>query len=400
MELIIRNAKAYGHNGLVDIGVENGTILEVSASIAAKGDSEIDAQGYFVSPGLIDLHTHIDKCLISDRFPADTDREALSARILNSRQIKLDMSIEDIRSRAAEFYRMAVCNGTTMTRTFVEADRFIGMKAVDGLLQVKQELAHLMDLQTIAFAQEGWYHTPGTYEEGCEEYLIKALERGVDIIGGNINATVWKSRPEDQIDRMFEIAKQFNCDIDMHIDNADDGRAFSLAYLAEKTLREQYQGRVAAGHAVGIAHVPDDIAFAAMDRVREAGISIVVLPTRMKLTRVKDFLRHGVNVVLGTDNIRDVFVYLGNADMIETMLLLARILNVGSDAELEAIYQMGTVNAARAARLTNYGIQPDCSVDLVIFKAHSVAETIITQARRLYVLKHGKIVAQDGELVR
>jgi cytosine deaminase len=241
---------------------------------------------------------------------------------------------------------------------------------------------------------------PDTYEDGCEEYLLQALMKGIEIIGGNINATVWKSRPEDQIDRMFEIANRFDCDMDMHIDNADDARAFALPYLAEKTIKEQYQGRVAAGHAVGIAHVADHIAYAAMERIREAGITITVLPTRMRLTRVEEFIQHGVNVAMGTDNIRDVFVYLGNADMIETMLLMARILNVGSEAELEEIYKMATVNAAKAARLAEYGIREGCPADLVIFKARSPAETIITQAKRLYVIKNGSVVAEDGELVK
>ena len=397
-DLIIRNANALGYDGLVDILIQDGRITDIVKATKDKGVKEIDVGGRFVSPGLVDAHAHLDKALIKDR-EGSHDSQSLRDRILNTRDIKRAMTVEDVKERALELIKLSVVNGITTIRTFVEADDYVEMRAVDGILQAKEEARDLVDLQTIAFAQEGWFNTPDTIENGDERYLIEALKRGIDIIGGNVNKTVWPSSPEEQVDRMFEIAKEYDRDIDMHLDNADNSEAFTLPYVIEKTIENNYQGRVAAGHVVGIAHVDEDIRKETIKKVKEAGITISVLPSRIQLTCVREFLEGGVNVSIGTDNYQDKFVYFGNSSLLERMLLLARLINVKSDEELAEVYKMGTSNAAQSLRLEDYGLSKGKKADIAIFDAKSMYQTVMELPNCLYVIKNGKIVAESGKIV-
>lgn len=379
-DLIIRKARAFGYEGLVDIAVKDGKIVGIAEQVQDKGRQEIAAEGRFVSPGLVDAHAHLDKALIFDRKTGNAEmdrRVTLKDMIMATRQLKREMTPEDVKERALELIKLSVAHGITTIRTYVEADPFIELRAAEGILMAKEEARDLVDLQTIAFAQEGWFTTPGTIESGDEKYLREALEMGIDLIGGNVNKTVWPSSPEAQIDRLFAIAREFDCDIDMHLDNADSAEAFSLPYVIDKTLENDYQGRVSAGHVVGIAHVEEKTRKQTIKGVKEAGITIAVLPSRMRLTCVREFMEGGVNISIGTDNYRDKFVYFGNPSLVERMLLLARIIDTQDDEELAEIYKMGTYNAARALRLADYGLDVGKRADLVVFDAYNLYDTVM-----------------------
>lgn len=400
-DLIIRKARAFGYEGLVDIAVKDGKIVGIAEQVQDKGRQEIAAEGRFVSPGLVDAHAHLDKALIFDRKTGNAEmdrRVTLKDMIMATRQLKREMTPEDVKERALELIKLSVAHGITTIRTYVEADPFIELRAAEGILMAKEEARDLVDLQTIAFAQEGWFTTPGTIESGDEKYLREALEMGIDLIGGNVNKTVWPSSPEAQIDRLFAIAREFDCDIDMHLDNADSAEAFSLPYVIDKTLENDYQGRVWAGHVVGIAHVEEKTRKQTIKGVKEAGITIAVLPSRMRLTCVREFMEGGVNISIGTDNYRDKFVYFGNPSLVERMLLLARIIDTQDDEELAEIYKMGTYNAARALRLADYGLDVGKRADLVVFDAYNLYDTVMQLPKCAYVIKNGRVVVEAGVL--
>jgi cytosine deaminase len=400
-DLIIRKARAFGYEGLVDIAVKDGKIVGIAEQVQDKGRQEIAAEGRFVSPGLVDAHAHLDKALIFDRKTGNAEmdrRVTLKDMIMATRQLKREMTPEDVKERALELIKLSVAHGITTIRTYVEADPFIELRAAEGILMAKEEARDLVDLQTIAFAQEGWFTTPGTIESGDEKYLREALEMGIDLIGGNVNKTVWPSSPEAQIDRLFAIAREFDCDIDMHLDNADSAEAFSLPYVIDKTLENDYQGCVSAGHVVGIAHVEEKTRKQTIKGVKEAGITIAVLPSRMRLTCVREFMEGGVNISIGTDNYRDKFVYFGNPSLVERMLLLARIIDTQDDEELAEIYKMGTYNAARALRLADYGLDVGKRADLVVFDAYNLYDTVMQLPKCAYVIKNGRVVVEAGVL--
>lgn len=399
-DLLIKNSNVLGYTNLVDIAVQDGYIIKIGSGLDIQSKKVIDAGGRFVSPGLVDAHAHLDKSLIYDRNLDLTNKNiTLNDMIISTRDIKEEMTAEDVKDRALELIKRCVANGITTIRTNVEADPLVKLRAVEGIIKTKEEAKNLVDLQTIAFAQEGWFDTPDSIELGSENYLIEALKMGIDGIAGNINKTVWPSSPERQLDRMFEIAKEFDCDIDMHLDNADNAEAFTLPYLVEKTAENKYQGRVTAGHVVGIAHVDEKTRTQTIKAVRDAAITITVLPSRMKLTCVRELLEGGVNVAIGTDNYRDKFIYFGNHSLLERMLLLGRLIDIQRDDELMDIYNMGTYNAAKALRLENYGLDVGKKADIAIFDTDSLYRTIMELPICAYVIKNGRIVAKDGKIV-
>jgi cytosine deaminase len=264
---------------------------------------------------------------------------------------------------------------------------------LEGLQQASREMAAQVELQLIAFPQEGWFDTPGTLEDGAGEFVAQSLSRGVKVIGGNVNGALWPSKPQDQVDATFALALIHDCDIDYHLDNADVPHAFTLPYVADKVIAQGWQGRVAVSHIASLAQVSDAQAAQTIERVREADISVCVLPTRIRLTRVMELMEAGVNVACGTDNLRDPFVRFGDADPLKALLLLAQLSFSLSDAALERLWATATTNAARMLRLQNYGLAPGCAADLMVIDAHSAAQAILEQSPRLAVFKAGVQVA-------
>jgi len=183
------------------------------------------------------------------------------------------------------------------------------------------------------------------------------------------------------------------CDIDHHLDNWDGAEAFTLPYLAHQTIAHGWQGRVTVSHIASLALVPDAQAADTIDLVRKAGVNVCVLPTRMRLTRVHELMEAGVNVVCGTDNLRDPFVRFGDADPLKALLLLAQITGQLSDARLERLWPLVTTNAARALRLPDRVLAAGGLADLVVLDARSVPQAVLEQSARLAVFKRGRQVA-------
>jgi cytosine deaminase len=399
MDLIVRRGRIEGREGLWDVGVAGGRIAEVAEKIADRARVELDAAGNLVAPSFVDLHTHLDKALTADRSAAPGQARSLAAMIEELRELKRRFSAEDVRERALAVIGMTAARGTGMVRSAVEADPFVELRAVEGMVAARDAAAPLCDLQLTATPQEGWFATPGTLEAGARALIAEAMPRGIDAVGGNVNATLWPSSPEAQVDEIFALARRFDADIDLHLDNADVPDAFTLPYVVEQTLRHGYEGRVIVAHIASLAVVGEQEAAAAIDGLRRARITVAVQPTRIRLTRVRQLVEAGVNVVCGTDNQRDPFVRYGNADMLAAMLLLAQLTGMWSDDELAAVWAMGTLNGARAVRRErDYGVAPGCRADLVVFDAPGAREAILHQAGRRFVVKAGRLVATDGRL--
>ncbi|MFW7346325.1 MAG: amidohydrolase family protein [Pigmentiphaga sp.] len=396
----IRNAALPGREGRWRVIVAGGRIAE----IAPEGDGgryadAWDADGRLLSTAFVDPHVHVDKALTSDRVDDAVAASDLDAAIRAVRRLKSGFTEQDVAARAAASLRMGLAHGTTVARTNCEADRHVGLRAVAGVRAAARALAGAVDVQVIAFPQEGWFETAGSAEDGAAPYIEQALEAGVRIVGGNVNRALWPSDPERQVDESFALAARYDCDIDYHLDNWDTPESFTLPYVAHKTLAQGWQGRVAVSHIASLAAVGDAEAADAIDAVRRAEVSVCVLPTRMRLTRVLELMEAGVNVACGTDNMRDPFVRYGDADPLKAMLLLAQITRQLHNAGLERIWTTMTGNAARMLRLRDYGMAPGCHADLVLLDAHCVSDAILRQAARLAVFKRGMQVAGQLRVV-
>ncbi|WP_299452636.1 amidohydrolase family protein [uncultured Pigmentiphaga sp.] len=390
----IRNASLPGREGRWRVTVEAGCISEISPEGEGGGHAGAwDAGGRLLSPAFVDPHVHVDKALTGDRVSDAVAASNLEAAIRAVRRLKSAFTEEDVATRAETSLQWGLAHGTTVARTHCEADRYVGLRAVAGVQAAARAMAGKVDVQLIAFPQEGWFETEGTMEDGAAPYIEQALQAGVRIVGGNVNRALWPSDPERQVDESFALAARYDCDIDYHLDNWDTPESFTLPYVARKTVEQGWQGRVSVSHIASLAMVSDAEAADAIDAVRRAGVNVCVLPTRIRLTRVLELMEAGVNVACGTDNLRDPFVRYGDADPLKAMLLLAQITNQLHNAGLERIWRTMTDNAARMLRLADYGLEPGCRADLVLLDATSAPDAILRQAARLAVFKRGVQVA-------
>ncbi len=392
-DLVLTNACLGDRPGRWSVGIRAGVIVEVVEGDRLLGQKSWDLEGRLLAPGFIDAHTHLDKALTAERTGDIVASGGLAAAIQTIRGLKADFTAADVAARAGRSLRWSLESGVTFVRTNVEADSFVQMNAVHGLQAVQQELADQIDLQLIAFPQEGWFETAGTMEAGSAVWVEQALQQGVRVIGGNINRGLWPSSPEAQVDELFRLAQQYDCDVDVHLDNWDGPEAFTLPYVAQKTIEQGWQGRVTVAHIASLAHVSEAEAEATAQLVKTAGMTVAVLPTRIKLTRVALLMEAGVNVICATDNLRDPFVRYGKADILAALLLLGQITNYLGDRDLTRLWQTITTNPAQMLRFPHYGVAPGSPADLVVLDAQTIPEAILHQPERLAVFKRGKLVA-------
>ena len=388
----LRNASIPGQDGRWCISISSGLIQSVSPDSEAfsqEGNASFDVQGRLVSTGFVDPHVHLDKVFTQERsvnsgVPFDLETSIRAVRLL-----KQAFTVEDVAHRAQRALSMGLAHGTTTARTHCEVDRYVEQRAVQGVLSAANAMRSRVDLQVIAFPQEGWFETPGSLEDGAGPHVETAIQNGLNIVGGNVNACLWPSDPQRQVDETFALAAKYNCDIDYHLDNWDGQDAFTLPYVAEKTISQGWQGRVAVSHIASLSHVSHAMAAKTIDLMVEADLQVCVLPTRIRLTRVLELMEAGVNVSCGTDNMQDPFVRFGDADPLKAMLLLAQLTHQLNDKALEKIWMTMTTNSARMLRLSNYGLRPGDNADLVVFDAYSAPQAILLQAAKLAVIKHG-----------
>jgi cytosine deaminase len=389
----ISNAALPGRPGRWTVTVEGRDIVTVDERPPHDVAQTWDAGGRLVSPAFVDAHVHLDKALTSDRLTDSAALLDLSSKIRAIREIKSGFSVDDVQARATRGLSMGLAHGTTSVRSHCEADRHTGYRSVQGLRNAAQAMAGLVDLQLVAFPQEGWFDVPGTLEDGAGSFVAQAVQDGVRVVGGNVNAKLWPSDPQRQVDETFALAMRHDCDIDYHLDNWDGPDAFTLPYVAQKTIDCGWQGRVTAGHIISLAHVDNAVAADTIDLVKKAGLNVCVLPSRIRLTRVAELLEAGVNVVCGTDNLRDSFMRFGDADPLRALLLLGQLTRQLSDPALERLWSTMTGDAARMLRLPDYGLAPGAKADLIVIDAASAPEAILLQSARLAVVKAGVQVA-------
>lgn len=271
MELIIRNARIRGQEKLQEIGIENGKIAVIRDMVNEKGINEIDAQGRLTSPGFVNPHIHLDKTLLGERmwaYGSEVFKDFNTAiRITND--FKRNYTVEDVRNRAARVLESAATFGTTVTVTCVDIGTMGGLTPLKGMFEAKKAVEDIMELHIVAFPQEGILRDPG-----AEELLYQAMELGADIAGGLPWYEMTDEDARKHIDIVFTIAKKYHSNILMLVDDTDDANSRSLEYLAVKTIREGYHGRVTAAHCGALASYNDTYAAKVIRLVKEADITI------------------------------------------------------------------------------------------------------------------------------
>ena len=396
-DLIVKGAKLATTGETADVAVSDGIIAKIGPDLDGEAGEVIDAVGMVVSMGLVDSHIHADKALIADRIGERARVPIYTDHIMGARKVKETFTVDDVRERATKVFRAAVAYGTTTMRTQVELDPIVGTVGAEGVIQAIKDCEDIIDVQTVSFPQEGW--EANDLELDCRPYVRKGLELGLNYVGGNMNPS-WPSDMRVHIDDAFKLADEFGVGVDIHLDNIDNGVGYHLPHVVRRTKEYGLEGQVTVSHLVGLDNVPEQLMVRAIEWARDANIHVCSLPARIRLTPIKKLMDGGVNLVIGTDNMQDMFTGLGRADMLEMALLLARVTKMTRPKMLEGIFATITTNGIKALELeAELGLEEGKRADLVVLDAPTVGDAIRDTATRTCVIKRGKVVARDGELV-
>jgi cytosine/creatinine deaminase len=396
MDLILRNARTIGAEGdLTDIGVADGRIAAIAPGIAADGET-IDLGGRLVSPGFVETHIHLDKSCILDRVKSE--KGDLEEAIAEAAKAKAGFTPDDVHARAVRTLEKAILQGTTHMRTHLEVDPGVGLRGLDGVMPLLTEYAWAIDLQICVFPQEGLLNNPGT-----DELLVAALDRGCGAIGG---APYVDSDSHGQIDRIFALARDYDIDVDLHLDFGPTAEGMDVDYVCRRTEEFQYGGRVAVGHVTRATSLSPPALDALAKRLADAGVALTVLPSTdlflMGRQHIHDhnitrgvvpahkLLRHGVNCSLSSNNILNPFTPYGDCSQMRMANLYANICQVGKQADMRECFNMVTQRPAKMLRLKDYGLAVGKSADLVVLDAATPEMAVAELTPVLYAFKHGR----------
>lgn len=388
-----------GRAELVDIEVLDGVIAGLEPTRGEVAGST-DLGGALVVPGLVEAHLHLEKAYLLDRLPRDA--ADLGEAITLTAGLKASFTREDIRARALRLVRGAVDHGVTALRAQVELDDTLGLLAVETVLELREDLRGVVDLQVVAFPQDGL-----TSQRTAIELLDVALRLGADVVGGIPYAD---DSAADHLDLVFAAAERTGLPIDLHIDFSDDPAQLDVVAAAERTIAAGMQGRVTVGHMTSLGSVPPDQARQVADLLAKAQISVVALPgtdaflngrgddhaPRRGLTPVRLLLEAGVNVAVATNNVQNAFTPFGRGRVLDAALLLATLCHFGSAAEAATVIGMVTDRAASAIGLADYGLAVGCSADFAVFRAGGVRDLLGDADRPFLVVKGGEPVSSGS----
>ncbi len=405
MQLLIRRVRTADHPEPVDIAIDGGRITAIEREIGGEAARVIDAGGRAAIPGLLEPHLHLEKAFLHRRMPARSGTLEEAIRITGI--LKGKQEREDVLARSRQVLDMAVKAGTVAVRAQPDVDVIQGLIGVETALELKEEYRNLLDLQIVAFPQEGILKSPGTIE-----LMEQALRLGADVVGGCPYNELTRADTEKHIDTVFALGQKYGVAIDMHADFADnpsDERFAAASYVARKTIETGYHGRVSLGHVTSLGALTGEEAKPIIALLQEADIHIVTLPAtdvylggrndernpRRGLTPVRRLRDGGVNVTFSSNNIRNAFTPFGKADPLLIGNFLAHLAQFGTPQNQAYVLEMGTQGAARAMGIDkDYGIKVGRQADLVILDTYDVADALLDIPVRLWVVKRGRVTVE------
>jgi cytosine/creatinine deaminase len=406
-DLLLTNARVRGRDGLVDVRAEGGRIAEVGPGLAAPpGTTTLDAGARPILPGLVEPHLHLDKAMLDAREPENpiqhADRGTLEGAVATTARLKAGFTHDDVVARAEDVLRRAVTHGTTLVRTPVDVDPTVGLTSIDALFDVKQRWAGVVELQVVAFPQEGIAARPGT-----DELLVEALRRGADVVGACSYAEDDVEGNRAHLRRVFDLAERFDVPVDVHADfapaDATDQRHFLAGEIAALARARGWGGRTTIGHVTTLAGYDDDGRRRLIDELADAGVGLVVLPpTDLYLqgtaAPVADLLDGGVATALSSNNVRNAFTPFGTVDVLDVTLLAAHTQPFGTREGIDRLLDRATAGAAAMLGVAGHDLAPGSRADLVVLDApgadHHTA--LLDRAPRRFVISGGRVVAETA----
>ena len=400
-ELLLSNVTLPDGRTGIDVLVAAGRIVDVGPRIDAPAAETVDAGGYLLTPPFVDPHFHMDATL-SYGMPRVNDSGTLLEGIALWSELKPLLTQDALVERALAYCDWAVAKGLLAIRTHVDiCDP--RLQAVEALLHVREKVAPYLDLQLVAFPQDGLLR-----HAGALELLARALDMGVDVVGGIPHFERTMAAGAESVRILCELAAARGCMVDMHCDETDDPQSRHIETLAAQTTRLGLQGRVTGSHLTSM-HSMDNyyvskliplIAEAQVHAIANPLINITLqgrhdtYPKRRGMTRVPEMMAAGINVAFGHDCVMDPWYALGSADMLEVAAMGLHVAQMTSQAGMRACFDAVTVNAAKILQLPGYGIGPGNRADFVLLQARDPVEAIRLRATRLRVYRGGKLIAR------
>ncbi|WP_316347698.1 amidohydrolase family protein [Desulfuromonas acetoxidans] len=404
VDLLVKRARTVGRNDLVDIACRDGRIVEVGPDLAITATQEIDAAGQLVTPPFVDSHFHMDATLALH----DQQRRNVSGTLLEGialwGDLKPEQTVERISERAMKLLSWSIARGTLAIRSHVDiCDP--QLRAVEALVAVREQIKPYVDLQLVAFPQDGYLRDPK-----AKAQLTRALDLGVDVIGGIPHFERTMDDGAESVRQLCELAAERGLMVDMHCDESDDPLSRHIESLAYHTQRCGLQGRVTGSHLTSMHSMDNYYVSKLLPLMAEARINAIcnplvnmvlqgrhdTYPKRRGLTRVKEMLAAGINVALGHDDIVDPWYPLGSHDMLEVAHMGVHALHMSGTTEMEQLFGAVTRNAARILNLEGYGLEPGCYADMVVLQAPDPIEALRLRATRLKVIRRGRVIAESA----
>lgn len=400
MDIIIKNALIDRTSQLMNIEIQDGMISTISRGKIGQAEQIIDAAGGLVVPPFFESHFHLDNTLLwGDVNKSGTLHEAIE--IYASR--KEVMGVDDIVERASETLRMCLANGVLWIRSHVDIDHIGKLKLLEGVNAAKEKFAGIVDVQIIAFPQHGMVRDPETVE-----LMYAAMENGADIVGGIPHFERDLDDAARHIEIGFEIAKKYDANIDMHVDEVDDPNWYSVELLAEKTIAENYQGRVAAGHCCSMAAWDEDKFQRIIPKIKQADLSIITNvvtnlvgqgrgdkpPARRGVPPLNRLIEAGINVASATDDMLNMFYPFGNMNPLEVVNFAAHAGYLTTPELIDAAFDMPLYNAAKIFHINDYGIREGNLANLCLLPVSTKVDAIRMHPAPTLVMRAGNILAQ------
>jgi cytosine deaminase len=403
LDLIIRNANLPDGRRGCDIAVQDGRVRELAPAIGAMARKEIDAAGCLATPPFVDSHFHMDSALSYGR-PRVNRSGTLLEGIQLWGELKPQLTVESIKERARKLCQWAIARGTLAIRSHVD----VGdpqMLAVKALLEIRREFKPYLDLQLVAFPQDGYFRLPANREN-----MVRALDMGVDVVGGIPHFERTLADGAESVTALCELAARRGLMVDMHCDESDDPLSRHIETLACQAQRLGLQARVTGSHLTSMHSMDNYYVSKLIPLMAEAGVHAVAnplinitlqgrhdtYPKRRGMTRVKELMQAGVNVAFGHDCVMDPWYPLGSHDMLEVAHMGLHVAQMTGTEEMHRLFGAVTINGAKTLGLEGYGLEPGCFADLVVLQAGDPVEALRLKPARLFVIRRGEVIAETA----
>jgi cytosine deaminase len=391
--LLLRGGHPWGYDVAADILVRDGKISQIEPAVDVTDAEVVDVAGRLVLPGLVDAHCHLDKTLYGGPWVPHSAGDALADRIANDRSRRGELGIPNVDHVTALLERM-VAAGTSYVRTHTDVDPDVGLRGIETVRTAAEQMSGRVAVEQVAFPQHGLLTNPGT-----AELLEEALKSGVETVGGLDPASSDRD-PVRNLDTTFTLAERYGAGIDIHVHDGGTLGAWEIELIADRTQVTGLRGRVAISHAYALGQIDEAYQARLLAQLAEAGVTLVTAAAySFPVIPIKKALAAGVNVACGHDGIRDLWGPYGSGDMLERAMFVAYRSTFRRDDDIEVALDAATYGGSRALGLKSYGLTVGAPADLVVVSARTPAEAVVARPTRELVLKTGRIVARNGQLV-